>query len=61
MLPFCLWPRRMLNLIADCFYHMVSGCMTAQVAHEQNYQDSIESPSIYTPVIRGTSAEDKIL
>jgi hypothetical protein len=35
--------------------------MTAQVAHEQNYQDSIESPSIYTPVIRGTSAEDKIL
>mmetsp|Transcript_1148 Transcript_1148/g.1870 ORF Transcript_1148/g.1870 Transcript_1148/m.1870 type:complete len:215 (-) Transcript_1148:130-774(-) len=41
---------RLMNLIADIFYHTISGCMTAQVAHEQNYQDSIENPSITTPI-----------
>lgn len=74
---------RLLSFIADVFYHMVSGCMTAQVtfgflransrdailgcyhahvitplllidtdqvAHEQNYQDSIENPTIHTPL-----------
>jgi hypothetical protein len=44
---------RLLSLVADCFYHVVSGCMTAQVGYEQDYQDSIEHPTIYTPVIRG--------
>ena len=29
---------RIINWIADLFYHTVSGCMTAQVAHEYNYQ-----------------------
>lgn len=29
---------RIINCIADIFYHTVSGCMTAQVAHEINYQ-----------------------
>lgn len=25
-------------MLADLFYHCVSGCMTAQVSHEVNYQ-----------------------
>jgi hypothetical protein len=29
---------RLLDFLADIFYHAVSGCMTAQVAHEMNYQ-----------------------
>jgi len=29
-----------IDWIANIFYHCVSGCMTAQVAHEQNYQDA---------------------
>lgn len=57
---FCCVYSRLLSLIADCFYHMVSGCMTAQVAHEQDYQDSIENPTIHTPVIRGTSVDKQI-
>ena len=40
---------------------MVSGCMTAQVAHEQNYQDSIENPTIHTQIIRATSVDSKKL
>ena len=31
-----------------------------QVAHEQNYQDSIENPTIRTPVITGVSADKHI-
>eukprot|EP01041_Mallomonas_annulata_P008654 gene8654-17857_t len=27
-----------INCIADLFYHTLSGCMTAQIAHEMNYQ-----------------------
>jgi hypothetical protein len=27
-----------IDLIAELFYHTISGCMTAQVAHELNYQ-----------------------
>lgn len=27
-----------IDMIADCFFHCLSGCMTAQVAHEMNYQ-----------------------
>lgn len=29
---------RLVDTIADLFYHTISGCMTAQVAHEVNYQ-----------------------
>mmetsp|Transcript_11115 Transcript_11115/g.24691 ORF Transcript_11115/g.24691 Transcript_11115/m.24691 type:complete len:221 (+) Transcript_11115:148-810(+) len=29
---------QLINLIADVFYHTVSGCMTAQVAYEIDYQ-----------------------
>jgi hypothetical protein len=29
---------RIVDCIADLVYHCVSGCMTAQVAHEMNYQ-----------------------
>ena len=29
---------QLIDRIADLFYHMLSGCMTAQVAHELNYQ-----------------------
>ncbi len=29
---------QIIDLIADFIYHSVSGCMTAQVAHELNYQ-----------------------
>lgn len=32
---------RLVSCIADLVYALVSGCMTAQVAHEQNYQDQI--------------------
>lgn len=32
---------RIINCIADLVYACISGCMTAQVAHEQNYQDSL--------------------
>jgi len=32
---------RLIDHIADLFYHIISGCMTAQVAHEVNYQDSV--------------------
>ncbi len=29
--------------MANCLYHCVSGCMTAQVAHEIDYQNDIEA------------------
>ncbi len=29
---------QIIDLIANLFYHTISGCMTAQVAHEMNYQ-----------------------
>eukprot|EP00286_Rhodomonas_abbreviata_P024298 CAMPEP_0181311936 /NCGR_PEP_ID=MMETSP1101-20121128/13420_1 /TAXON_ID=46948 /ORGANISM="Rhodomonas abbreviata, Strain Caron Lab Isolate" /LENGTH=219 /DNA_ID=CAMNT_0023418735 /DNA_START=77 /DNA_END=736 /DNA_ORIENTATION=- len=32
---------RILSLIADLFYHTVSGCMTAQVAYEVDYQEQL--------------------
>jgi len=32
---------RIIDRIADIFYHTITGCMTAQVAHEMNYQDSL--------------------
>eukprot|EP01039_Chlorochromonas_danica_P006424 gene6424-7083_t len=32
---------RLVSLIADCFYHCVSGCMTAQVAFEVDYQKRV--------------------
>jgi hypothetical protein len=31
--------RRIIDLIAEITYHTISGCMTAQVAHEINYQE----------------------
>lgn len=31
----------LINWIADLFYHTVSGCMTAQVSHEIDYQNSV--------------------
>jgi hypothetical protein len=33
-----------LHLISDVFYHTISGCMTAQVAHELNHQYGTGSP-----------------
>ncbi len=32
--------RRIIDLIAEITYHTISGCMTAQVAHEINYQEA---------------------
>lgn len=34
------------DIIADIFYHCVSGCMTAQVAHEVNYQKKMGNAGI---------------
>lgn len=34
---------RILDSVANCLYHCVSGCMTAQVAHEIDYQNDIEA------------------
>eukprot|EP00600_Ochromonadales_sp_CCMP1393_P008868 CAMPEP_0174958086 /NCGR_PEP_ID=MMETSP0004_2-20121128/2432_1 /TAXON_ID=420556 /ORGANISM="Ochromonas sp., Strain CCMP1393" /LENGTH=169 /DNA_ID=CAMNT_0016206267 /DNA_START=205 /DNA_END=714 /DNA_ORIENTATION=+ len=31
-----------INLIADLFYHCMSGCMTAQVAYEVDYQEGLK-------------------
>ena len=40
---------RILDLIADIFYHCVSGCMTAQVVHEQ-VQLHLSFPHLFTIV-----------
>lgn len=32
---------KIINYLADIFYHCVSGCMTAQVAWEVDYQNSV--------------------
>ena len=32
--------------IADIFYYCVSGCMSAQVAHEVDYQKSLPAPGL---------------
>jgi hypothetical protein len=32
---------QIINLIADLVYHSVSGCMTAQVAYEIDYQEKV--------------------
>jgi len=42
-IPFILFllAYRIVNNIADLFYHAVSGCMTAQVSFEMDYQNSL--------------------
>jgi len=32
---------QIIDRIADIFYHTITGCMTAQVSHEMNYQNSL--------------------
>jgi hypothetical protein len=32
---------RIIDTIADIFYHCVSGCMTVQVSHEMDYQNTV--------------------
>jgi hypothetical protein len=48
---------RLINNIADLFYHCVSGCMTAQTAHEVNYQNT-HSGGLNAHVVVGTPAGD---
>lgn len=45
--------------IADIFYHCVSGCMTAQVAHEMNYQLATKGPSTENPYAQETHSPVK--
>ncbi|KAJ1424822.1 hypothetical protein B484DRAFT_96148 [Ochromonadaceae sp. CCMP2298] len=49
---------RLLSIIADVFYHTISGCMTAQVAYEQKFQNALENPDLTTP-ITGNPIQDK--
>mmetsp|Transcript_19102 Transcript_19102/g.27329 ORF Transcript_19102/g.27329 Transcript_19102/m.27329 type:complete len:214 (+) Transcript_19102:27-668(+) len=42
---------RIIDWIADLMFHCVSGCMTAQVAHEVNYQNSLGSDAVVTQAI----------
>mmetsp|Transcript_16031 Transcript_16031/g.16148 ORF Transcript_16031/g.16148 Transcript_16031/m.16148 type:complete len:212 (-) Transcript_16031:167-802(-) len=48
---------RIIDCIADCVYHTVSGCMTAQTAYEVDYQktnfngqSNIQQPQVAYPV-----------
>lgn len=42
---------QIIDRIADIFYHTITGCMTAQVAHEMNYQNSLPlNPSQNNPI-----------
>jgi hypothetical protein len=48
------------NIIADLFFHLVSGCMTAQVAYEMDYQLKKRSPAqepLLAQAIVGTPVE----
>jgi hypothetical protein len=49
---------RIIDHIADLMYHCVSGCMTAQVAHEVNYQNA--NPTKTAPVAEAAPVQSPI-